>query len=318
MEKVIDEVSYFLMVSRLAAKISMIDIGYEANIGTFTYIDGKYVKPHTFKKGSIKKNQTFSISEVDAIIQSSINPSLKRKLESGNYIFVDSHFCINHPKYVQYDMWGQASLTDYARYNMHECCLVFDIVFNKPVGKFNEDFYYKCILFKDATSDIIFEARFSDSSINDNIDAQAQAIMAYSKDIANVLQSMPGNFPGALVYLMNWRDITVEGLAEKTFLDPRTIQRLRNDQTNKTTIETIIAVCIALQLPPPISNRLIDLSTCSLGVGEEHMAYHCLLTSYYTRPIIYCNSLLTNMNLKPLTKEKLILIFPDFFCLGLF
>ncbi|MDD3840854.1 MAG: helix-turn-helix transcriptional regulator [Clostridia bacterium] len=304
MENVIDEVSYFFMVSRLAAKIRMIDIGYEEAIGTFTYIDGKYVKPHTFKKGSIKKNQTFSISEVDAIIQSSINPSLKKKLESGNYIFVDSHFCINHPKYVQYDMWGQASLTDYARYNMHECCLVFDIVFNKPVGKFNEDFYYKCILFKDATSDIIFEARFSDSSINDNIDAQAQAIMAYSKDIANVLQSMPGNFPGALVYLMNWRDITVEGLAEKTFLDPRTIQRLRNDQTNKTTIETIIAVCIALQLPPPISNRLIDLSTCSLGVGEEHMAYHCLLTSYYTRPIIDCNSLLTNMNLKPLTKEK--------------
>ena len=109
MENVIDEVSYFFMVSRLAAKIRMIDIGYEEAIGTFTYIDGKYVKPHTFKKGSIKKNQTFSISEVDAIIQSSINPSLKRKLESGNYIFVDSHFCINHPKYVQYDMWGQAS-----------------------------------------------------------------------------------------------------------------------------------------------------------------------------------------------------------------
>jgi DNA-binding Xre family transcriptional regulator len=304
MEYVIDEIANFFMVSRLAAKIRMIDIGYEEAIGTFTYIDGKYVKPHTFKKGTLKKNQTFSISEVDAIIQGFLNPQLKEKLESGNYIFVDSHFCINHSKYIQYDFWGQPSLTDYARYHMDECCLIFDITFNKPVSSFNEDFYYKCILFKDATADIIFQAQFSDSSINDDIDAQAKAIISYNKDNANILQSMPGNFPGALVYLMNRFNITVEELAERTFLDTRTIQRLRNDHSYTTTIETIIAVCIGLQLSPPISNRLITISTCSLGIGEEHMAYHYLLTSYYTKPIIECNALLQRMNLKPLTKEK--------------
>lgn len=304
MEYVIDEIANYFMVSRLAAKIRMIDIGYEEAIGTFNYVDGKYIRPHTFKKGSLKNNQTFSISEKDALIQGFIDPNLKEILDSGNYIFVDSHFCINHPKYVQYDIWGQAYLTDHARYNMHECCLVFDIVFDRPVGKFNEEFYYKCILFKDATTDIIYEARFSDDSINNDIDAQAQAIMSYSKDVAKILQAMPGNFPTALVYLMEWKGVTNEELAEKTFLDTRTIQRLRNDFDNKTSIETVIAVCIGLQLPPAISSRLIELSTCSLGVGDKHVAYHCILTSYYTRPIIDCNALLTNMNLKPLTKEK--------------
>lgn len=304
MEYVIDEIANYFMVSRLAAKIRMIDIGYEEAIGTFNYVDGKYVQPHTFKKGSLKKNQTFSISEKDALIQGFINPNLREKLNTGNYIFVDSHFCINHPKYVQYNMWGEAYLTDYARYHMDECCLVFDIAFDRPVGIFNEDFYYKCVLFKDATSDIIFEARFSDSSINNSVDAQAEAIMSYSKEIAKVLQAMPGNFPAALVYLMEWKGITNENLAEKTFLDTRTIQRLRNDFDNKTSIETVIAICIGLQLPPAISSRLIDLSTCSLGVGDTHVAYHCILTSYYTRPIIDCNTLLTNMSLKPLTKAK--------------
>lgn len=304
MEYVIDEIANYFMVSRLAAKIRMIDIGYEEAIGTFNYIDGKYVQPHTFKKGSLKKNQTFSISEKDALIQGFINPNLREKLSTGNYIFVDSHFCINHPKYVQYNMWEEAYLTDYARYHMDECCLVFDIAFDRPVGKFNEDFYYKCVLFKDATSNIIFEARFSDSSINNSVDTQAEAIMSYSKEIAKVLQAMPGNFPAALVYLMEWKGITNENLAEKTFLDTRTIQRLRNDFDNKTSIETVIAICIGLQLPPAISSRLIDLSTCSLGVGDKHVAYHCILTSYYTRPIIDCNTLLTNMSLKPLTKAK--------------
>lgn len=56
------ELSKFFVVSRQAAKIRMIDLGYEEAIGAFTYIDGRYVKPHTFKKGTIKRNQTFSIS----------------------------------------------------------------------------------------------------------------------------------------------------------------------------------------------------------------------------------------------------------------
>lgn len=61
MEPVIDALATFFCVSRTAAKIRMIDAGYEEAIGTFTYIDGRYVKPHMFKKGALR-NQTLSIS----------------------------------------------------------------------------------------------------------------------------------------------------------------------------------------------------------------------------------------------------------------
>lgn len=47
----------------------MIDAGYEEAIGTFTYIDGRYVKPHRFKKGALERNQTFSIGAEDAAIK---------------------------------------------------------------------------------------------------------------------------------------------------------------------------------------------------------------------------------------------------------
>ena len=36
--------------------------------GAFTYIDGHYVKPHAFKKGSLHKDQTYCISADDAQI----------------------------------------------------------------------------------------------------------------------------------------------------------------------------------------------------------------------------------------------------------
>ncbi len=75
---VIEELATFFMVSRTAAKLRMIDAGYEEAAGAFIYIDGHYVKPHAYKKGSIKHNQTYSIPAQDAAIQSLVNPKLKR------------------------------------------------------------------------------------------------------------------------------------------------------------------------------------------------------------------------------------------------
>lgn len=97
---VIDELAAFFMVSRTAAKLRMIDAGYEEAAGAFIYIDGHYVKPHTYKKGSIKNNQTYSIPAKDAAIQSIINPKLK---DAGHYVYIDSHFVLNHPRYVIQD-----------------------------------------------------------------------------------------------------------------------------------------------------------------------------------------------------------------------
>ena len=106
MEDVIKEMALFFDVSRLAAKIRMVDLGFEEAIGTFTYIDGRYVKPHTFKQGAIKRNQTYSISVRDAVFESSVNLALREKIKSGSYLFVDSHFCINDLRYIAYDEDG--------------------------------------------------------------------------------------------------------------------------------------------------------------------------------------------------------------------
>ncbi|SHF37063.1 ImmA/IrrE family metallo-endopeptidase, partial [Caloramator proteoclasticus] len=153
MEPVIDELALFFGVSRLAAKIRMIDVGYEEAIGTFTYIDGHYVKPHCFKKGFLKRNQTFSISAIDAAIQSFIDPELSALIKEGSYVYVDSHFVLKHPKYVTRDENGYAILTDYARTHMEECCLVFDLSIKSG---FKESYHSECFLNRDKGSNIDF------------------------------------------------------------------------------------------------------------------------------------------------------------------
>lgn len=157
MEPVIDALATFFCVSRIAAKIRMIDAGYEEAIGTFTYLDGRYIKPHGFKKGTLKRNQTFSISAVDAAIQSMTNPELNALVKDGSYQYVDAHFVLNHPKYLEQDLFGNTRLTDYARTHMDECCIVFDLSIESNV---RERYHSECFLNRDETSNISFNIRY--------------------------------------------------------------------------------------------------------------------------------------------------------------
>lgn len=66
----------------------------------FTYVDGHYVRPHCFKSGYIRKDQTFSISIKDTLVESTLKSEFKKELERGNFLPVDSHFCFKHPNYI--------------------------------------------------------------------------------------------------------------------------------------------------------------------------------------------------------------------------
>ena len=95
MEPVIKELSIFYGVSVCAAKIRMVEAGYEEAIGVLTYIDGHYVRPHYFRKGSITLKQTYTVGIIDVAIERAVNSEFRSRLEQGNYVFVENHVCFN-------------------------------------------------------------------------------------------------------------------------------------------------------------------------------------------------------------------------------
>jgi len=127
LEPVIDELAEFFGVSRLSAKIRMIDVDYKEAIGAFNYIDGRYIKPYSFEKGTLSRNQTFTISVADAGILSLTDPDFAKTTAHGKYLYVDAHFVLNDPKYIEQNDDGKTVLTKYARGHMNECCLIFDV-----------------------------------------------------------------------------------------------------------------------------------------------------------------------------------------------
>ncbi|APM39954.1 ImmA/IrrE family metallo-endopeptidase [Clostridium kluyveri] len=299
MEPVIDALATFFCVSRLAAKIRMIDAGYEEAIGTFTYIDGHYVKPHRFKKGTLQRNQTFSIGVIDAAIESMINPQLSSIGADGIYQYVDSHFVLNNQKYLTQDANGLIVLTNYVLNHMDECCLIFDL---SVKAGYREKYHSECYLNRDAASSIVFEAHFS-SENEDNLN-HTEMIKQYNADLLSVARKLPMNFSGALDALIEWSEMTEEELAEAAEMSEKTIQRLRNNEPDNVTIETVVQLCIGMKLPPMLSNCLLRVSGKSFMMTEQHLMYQFLLNSCYTKTIYECNDMLVSQDLKPLGKQN--------------
>lgn len=299
MEAVIDELAAFFGVSRAAAKIRLVDLGFEEAIGTFTYIDGRYVRPHGFKKGALDRKQTFSLALADALAQATLNMDLRMKIQSGNFLYVDSRFVVNHPKYISADADGTPYISEYARLHTDECCLVFDLNI-KTGSRYGKDYYTECVLCRDASSDIVFEARFNNDK-SGGASQIAESLKAYTTEISDVMEGLPNSFCGTLQVLMKWRGVTNEVLAEAAGVSAKTIQRLRNDGDNDTSLETIIAVCIGMKLPPTASYYLIDKSNFSLNQTPKHQVYRFLLNGCYTYSIDDCNAILIAQDFEPLS-----------------
>lgn len=301
METVIDALASFFVVSRQAAKMRMVDAGYEEAIGAFTYIDGRYVKPHAFKKGSLQKDQTYCISADDAQIIAFSDMRFFEQSKKGSYIYVDSHMCLNDPSYVTRCEDGSVQLTDYARLHIDECCLVFTLKV-KTTNKYGEEFYKECVLCRDADSGILFQTTFA-KELNDNVMGKADAALAREIEIQRVLQEMPPTFGAALTYLMEWVEITEEQLAENALVSTKMVQRMRNNQNYPKNIDSVVAICIGMHIPPELSNALIGKSGFSLRLAESetHLLYHFFLNHYYTHSIHDCNDMLLAKNLEVMT-----------------
>ncbi len=297
MEPVIEALGIFFCVSRQAAKIRMIDAGYEEAIGTFTYIDGRYVKPHSFKKGALLRNQTFSIGAEDAAIQSITNAKLIPLVKDGSYLYVDAHFVLNHPKYVAQNIFGETELTDFARTHMEECCLVFDLSIRAGV---RERYHRECFLNRDETSLIRFEIAYGQGYENASPEKQRKLLADTIAETQRVLNELPNNLVGSLQMVRKWKNVTYAELAERTLLNERTLRRVMNGEEGGS-LNTIILICLGLHLPPPISRHIISKSGFSLKYSNnDHAWYDHMLQSRYAHKMDENRKFLQEHGITPL------------------
>ena len=98
--------------------------------------------------------------------------------------------------------------------------------------------------------------------------------------------------------------MTIEALAEASEISEKTIQRLRYNEPDNVSIESVVQLCIGMQLEPMLSDYLLKSSGKSLMMTAQHTMYYFLLHSYYIHSIYECNEMLADQNLKLLGRKN--------------
>ncbi|WP_455046378.1 hypothetical protein [Mogibacterium timidum] len=268
LQPVIDEVALFYNVSRTAAKIRLIDAGFHEAAGTFNYVDGGYVRPHYWKKDSIEVNQTFTIGYEDAIAYSFLDLDLRKAVESGKYEYVESHFVLRSPKYIITDEDGCHIMTEYARFHMDQCALVFDLSL-KNADAYGESYHTECFLNKDEHSPFEFDFKFRP----DLAGAVKEDPTGYMDDFFTRVNAVADGFTKDFCKCMQdcrkFADLTYGEIHNRVeFLSEKQIERIFRGESQGT-FESIVAIIFAMELPSQLSLPLMERSPHPFILGKQ-------------------------------------------------
>ena len=122
----------------------------------------------------------------------------------------------------------------------------------------------------------------------DEFMAEVQWSMAIRKMIAKL------EFGDALKLLMNDRDMSVENMESVS-----TVKRLRAGQ--EASAEQVVAISVALRLPPMVSSDLLRMCGITLDFNNQrNTVYQMILTEYYKEGIEQVNVCLAACGCAPL------------------
>lgn len=268
----------------------MTETGFEQARGVSRYVDGRYIPAFSWTSGSIGADQTFTISFAESLEEYRRNPAFRKLLSSGAFVYVDAHYCLNDERYVFRNRDGRLQMTEDARRHMDKCCLVFDVSYFARRSHYKHGVFYN-------------EARKSNRSTA--IDASAQAIVErFGKGIAGTItrrQALPGNYCERLQYYREQKGYSLEKMEELTGISYKTIERYELNRNTKKSDAFMVAICIALELPPSEAYDLLDLAGLRLRDSDCHLVYaFCIdCSSFYSLSEI--NWLLEKNEQKPLT-----------------
>ena len=113
-----------------------------------------------------------------------------------------------------------------------------------------------------------------------------------AKKEAEVLNDMPNSFPKALCYVMKLSGFTKEALAYESKVSESTIGRYRTGKVKHYSEKNIVALCVAMHLPPWLSFKLIGKAGFSLAATREQQAYLMVLSCMYMRSVDEVNDYL--------------------------
>lgn len=260
MEDAIRFVSQFFQVSLFAAKLRLIELGYDVAQGAFVYCDGKYLPPFAFSKGAIGKNQTFVVDEKNAMFVLFMDPTLRELYCDGKIVYANSMVCLNISKYIKLNENDMPILTEYALEHVDECCFIFDRRFSANES-YNDTFYRRCFLCRDVNSQTFIEADYNPNHKENQGKItrreELSKVVETSGRIAEIMDTLPGGFGKTLKYHMDRLDVNESELSDRSHISEQTISKYINNGSAEKKYANVVAIAKALCMNPIFMEDLL-------------------------------------------------------------
>ena len=110
----------------------------------------------------------------------------------------------------------------------------------------------------------------------------------------DVLDNLPRSFPKALCYVMELACMTIEELEWASKVSSRTISRYRTGEANSYSEDKIVAMCVAMRLPPWLSRELIKAAGVGLSETPRQRTCMMILECMYTASVDEVQAILSS------------------------
>ncbi|MGR1405140.1 ImmA/IrrE family metallo-endopeptidase [Streptococcus agalactiae] len=299
-QEVVDNLATFFEVSRQAAKIRMIDLGFKEANGVYNYLDDRYMHNFAFELEAFDKGSSYTITSNDLCFEYFFNESFRQIIDRNKFIYVDNHLCLKDKKFIYMTKDGPI-MTDYAYEHMDECCLIFKVK-SKNFTSISNETYYDYVLNRGVTKESEIKADFVDILQNPSLMDQLPPLdmMKLGKKISELLKELPFEFSGTLRSHRKRKNCTQPFLAKLVGITERTLRDYETLEDNLPRLELTLSFCFALKLRPELSDDMIKKAGHQLTISPPHQVYKMLLSTSYYKPLGEINSILQAAEMKTL------------------
>ncbi len=282
-------------VSVDTVKTRLIMMGYPEVQGVLVSLGDQEIPDHGCR-GPWEEGITYTIAPHEAF-EMMRDPTFREAIESGQYTYVEGHFCLNRFEYV-HTYRGEKKLSAYARWNIDECCLAFRTVVEPVPVKYDKTHAQKRKPVNGVyeTHHVLAADPGSAARNTENLRFAEDAIRWC--EIARSMKS-----PKDLIMeLIRKKGLTTEVVSARLGISQPVFSRWLSRDIS---LRHVIAVCLALDLRADISLKLVNLAGYSLNQPtKENSIFLSLLFESYHIPLSRANEILVSNGLAPLTNGQ--------------
>lgn len=296
MRGIIDMVSVRNKVSRSMAKYRLIELGYYEAEGIRCFVDGRSIPDHGCSS-SWPEGVTYTISAYQATELADADPEFWHLISGGRYRYVEGHFCLNQEAYVKETWTGIPYLTSYARTHIDECCLGF-----AAHGRYRSTDFRQGRVARTKTKLVTDQYRPGYTlAAEPGTDLYVKENETFRHDSflwGELLYALPDDFREAVNEILQKKGLTQEVLAERLGVERRTLTKYLSQDSP--TLAHVVGICVALQLPFFISEKLIELSGNAFQRKPLHHQYREFLFQAEKLTVSRCEDILAEHGWPPL------------------